>query len=203
MAQYFALAILTMGIVNTIGSDDLLGAFAAGECTVTPKLGTYSSPSGCTFTSWEDDENSPSIHSTVFTFADVLDYILNCGCFIYIGAWFRWEDFTSSELGIRPWKLVVLSIGILILRRLPALLLLYKWVPEIKDVNEALFCGYFGESFLSFSVPPLNLNVIRPSTCQTRTMICIDNLPLFVDGRQCPFYSHSSQTQACGASQSS
>ncbi len=30
VAQYLALAIFTMGIVNTIGSDDLLAAFAAG-----------------------------------------------------------------------------------------------------------------------------------------------------------------------------
>jgi NhaP-type Na+/H+ or K+/H+ antiporter len=81
----------------------------------------------------------------VSSFASVIDCILNCGCFIYIGAWFKWEDFTLTELGIRPWKLVVLSIGILALRRLPALLMLYKWVPEIKDVKEALFCGHFGE----------------------------------------------------------
>lgn len=35
MAQCLALAILTMGIVKTIGSDDLLGAFAAGKSSVT------------------------------------------------------------------------------------------------------------------------------------------------------------------------
>jgi hypothetical protein len=38
MAQCLALAILTMGIVNTIGSDDLLGAFAAGKSSVTPNV---------------------------------------------------------------------------------------------------------------------------------------------------------------------
>ena len=33
VAQFLALAILTIGLVNTIGSDDLLAAFAAGEWT--------------------------------------------------------------------------------------------------------------------------------------------------------------------------
>ena len=31
VAQFLALAIFTIGLVNTIGSDDLLAAFAAGE----------------------------------------------------------------------------------------------------------------------------------------------------------------------------
>ncbi|EKM81148.1 hypothetical protein AGABI1DRAFT_112841 [Agaricus bisporus var. burnettii JB137-S8] len=137
MAQCLALAILTMGIVKTIGSDDLLGAFAAGY----------------TFTAWDDDSDDYSDDGTpdptssfgfTSSFVSVLDYLLNCGCFIYIGAWFKWEEFTLTELGIQPWKLVVLSIGILALRRLPALILLYKWVPEIKDLKEALFCGHFG-----------------------------------------------------------
>ena len=32
VAQYLALAIFTAGVVSTIGSDDLLAAFAAGAC---------------------------------------------------------------------------------------------------------------------------------------------------------------------------
>ncbi len=32
VAQYLALAFLTIGIASTIGVDDLLAAFAAGEC---------------------------------------------------------------------------------------------------------------------------------------------------------------------------
>jgi NhaP-type Na+/H+ or K+/H+ antiporter len=50
------------------------------------------------------------------------------------------------ELGIEPWKLVVLFIAILILRRIPALLLIYKFVPEIETWREALFSGHFGMS---------------------------------------------------------
>lgn len=32
VAQYLALAVFITGLVSTIGSDDLLAAFAAGEC---------------------------------------------------------------------------------------------------------------------------------------------------------------------------
>ena len=48
------------------------------------------------------------------------------------------------ELGITPPRLVVLCIAILFARRIPALLMLYKWIPEIRDWREALFTGHFG-----------------------------------------------------------
>jgi len=52
------------------------------------------------------------------------------------------------DLGITPWRLLVLCVGILLLRRIPAVLMLYKWVPEITNWKEALFCGHFGELIL-------------------------------------------------------
>ena len=79
-------------------------------------------------------------------FAAVIDLVLNCACFIYIGAWLPFVQFNIPELGILPWKLVVLCIGILILRRIPCLLLIYKRVPDLKNWKEALFCGHFGEA---------------------------------------------------------
>jgi hypothetical protein len=33
VVQYLALALFTAGVVATIGSDDLLAAFAAGQCS--------------------------------------------------------------------------------------------------------------------------------------------------------------------------
>lgn len=47
---------------------------------------------------------------------------------------------------------MVLSIGILILRRIPAILALYRWVPEIANWKEALFCGHFGEHRFFYSL---------------------------------------------------
>ena len=78
-------------------------------------------------------------------FSTVLDLLLNCACFVYIGAWLPFEAFNSPVLGITPWRLIVLFIAVLFLRRIPPLLVLYKWVPEITNWREALFSGHFGK----------------------------------------------------------
>jgi NhaP-type Na+/H+ or K+/H+ antiporter len=80
-------------------------------------------------------------------FSSVIDYVLNCGCFIYIGAWLPFDAYNSPEYGITPWKLILLMVAILVLRRIPPLLALYKFVPEIASWQEALFSGHFGEWF--------------------------------------------------------
>ncbi|KAG7093924.1 hypothetical protein E1B28_007559 [Marasmius oreades] len=124
LTQQLALGLLTMGIVSTIGSDDLLAAFAAGSAL-----------------SWDGKFN---VHIENETFASIIDFVLNCACFIYIGAWLPFEKFNSEALGIEVWRLFVLLIVVILLRRIPALLSLGPWVPEIRDWKEALFCGHFG-----------------------------------------------------------
>lgn len=57
-------------------------------------------------------------------FSSVIDLLLNCGCFVYIGAWIPFTAFNSPDLGITPWRLIVLCLAVLVLRRIPALLLL-------------------------------------------------------------------------------
>jgi sodium/hydrogen antiporter len=54
------------------------------------------------------------------------------------------DAFDASELGIKPSRLIVLFIAVMIIRRIPSLLLLYKWIPEIEKRREALFSGHFG-----------------------------------------------------------
>ncbi|KAG2132016.1 Sodium/hydrogen exchanger family-domain-containing protein [Suillus bovinus] len=124
VAQYLALSIFTIGIASTIGADDLLAAFAAGSAI-----------------SWDGHFN---VQTENDVFSSVIDYVLNCGCFIYIGAWLPLEAYNSPEYGITPWRLVLLVIVILVLRRIPPLLALYKFVPEIATWKEALFSGHFG-----------------------------------------------------------
>lgn len=124
VAQYLALSIFTIGIASTIGADDLLAAFAAGSAI-----------------SWDGHFNEQTENDT---FSSVIDYVLNCGCFIYIGAWLPFGDYNSPEYGITPWRLVILVNAILVLRRIPPLLALYKFIPEIASWKEALFSGHFG-----------------------------------------------------------
>ncbi|KAF9478628.1 hypothetical protein BDN70DRAFT_921783 [Pholiota conissans] len=124
VAQYLALAVFITGFVSLVGSDDLLAAFAAGSAI-----------------SWDGEFNT---HTEGESFASVIELLLNCGCFIYIGAWLPFDSFTMPELGITPWRLLVLSGGIMFLRRIPAILTLYRWIPEIASWREALFSGHFG-----------------------------------------------------------
>ena len=77
-------------------------------------------------------------------FSHVIDFVMNCACFIYIGAWLPFQAYDAPEVGLSPWKLVVLLIFILAMSRIPFLLLLYKFVPDVHDLKEALFCGHFG-----------------------------------------------------------
>jgi len=85
-------------------------------------------------------------------FASVIDYVLNCGCFIYIGAWLPFADYNAPQFGITPWRLVVLMIAILVLRRIPSLLMLYKFIPEISSWREALFSGHFGKQISVYTI---------------------------------------------------
>ena len=100
----------------------------------------FSSSSGCAL-SW-NGKFKERVEGQ--SFAAVIEYILNCGCFFYIGAWLPWKDFSLPSVGISPWRLAIFSIGVLLLRRFPAILALYKWVPQIKNWKQALLCGHFG-----------------------------------------------------------
>ncbi|KAJ3850494.1 Cation/H+ exchanger [Lentinula lateritia] len=117
VAQYIAMSFLTVGVARTIGSDDLLAAFAAGSAM-----------------SWDGHFNE-QIEGEIF--ASVIDLVLNC-------AWLPFKDFNMPSLGIEPWRLTVLLISVALLRRIPPMMLLYKWIPEISSWQEALFSGHFG-----------------------------------------------------------
>ncbi|KAI6046092.1 Cation/H+ exchanger, partial [Pisolithus marmoratus] len=132
IAQYLALAIFTIGVASSLGADDLLAAFSAGSAI-----------------SWDEHFN---VQTEGDAFASVIDYVLNCGCFIYIGAWLPFSSYNSADLGITPWRLSCLLIAILFLRRIPPLLLLYRFVPEISSWKEALFSGHFAERPLQMGV---------------------------------------------------
>jgi sodium/hydrogen antiporter len=144
VAQYLALAFLTIGVCSTLGVDDLLAAFAAGSWVqvLRPLLIFWSFPSFRAI-SWDGHFNI-QIENEVFS--SVIDLVLNCACFVYIGAWLPFSDFNVPQLGLEPWRLVVLVIAILLVRRIPSLLLLYKFIPEIGSWREALFSGHFGNA---------------------------------------------------------
>ncbi|THU75975.1 hypothetical protein K435DRAFT_879907, partial [Dendrothele bispora CBS 962.96] len=103
---------------------DLLAAFAAGNAIA-----------------WDDAFNEQVKGDN---FSSVLDFALNCGAFIYIGAWLPFTSFNDSSLGLDVWRLVVLFLAILAFRRIPSIMLLYCWVDEINGWKQAMFTDHFG-----------------------------------------------------------
>lgn len=124
VAQYVSLAILSIGICTLLGSDDLLAAFACG-----------------TAFAWDGAFNKATEDSM---FSNVIDLLFNCACFIYIGAIIPFKDFGNAAFNLSVWRLIVLALLILLLRRLPVILALYKFIPDLKTFREALFVGWFG-----------------------------------------------------------
>lgn len=121
---YFVLALFCTGVGSIIGTDDLLVAFAAGAAF-----------------SWDGWFARKTEESHV---SNVIDLLLNMAFFVYFGAIVPWDQFDEASLGISPWKLVILAILIILFRRLPIMLALKPFIPDIRTWREALFCGHFG-----------------------------------------------------------
>lgn len=75
-----------------------------------------------------------------------MDVLLNFGGFMYIGTILPWSEFHQPELtGITYPRLFALGFMVLLFRRIPAVLVLYKAMPNVCcNLQEALFMGYFG-----------------------------------------------------------
>jgi len=125
VAMYVALALLVTGLTTLAGSDDLLAAFACG-----------------TAFAW-DDWFTESIEES--NFSSTIDLLANSMVFVYLGAtmpFSAWNDPDGTTL--TPWRLVLVAIGVLALRRLPTIFALQWWIPDIKTRREAIFVGHFG-----------------------------------------------------------
>ncbi|RSM07441.1 hypothetical protein CEP52_005258 [Fusarium oligoseptatum] len=123
--SFFAisLALFVLGTCGLIGTDDVLACFIAGN----------------TFT-WDDwfrlETKDDSLQPTI-------DMLLNVTIFLWYGAVIPWELF--NENSVMPiWKLVVLGILVLLLRRLPWVFAMHKWIPQIEEAKQAVFVGFFG-----------------------------------------------------------
>lgn len=80
----------------------------------------------------EDDSLQPTI-----------DMLLNVSVFMWYGAVAPWREFRVNDV-IPLWRLILLGILILLLRRIPMVLLFHKKIKEIEDWPQALFVGFFG-----------------------------------------------------------
>jgi len=121
---YILLSLICTGLGSILGVDDLLVSFAAGAAFA-----------------W-DGWFAKKSHGQQLSSA--IDLLLNVGYFLYFGTIIPWADYNNKELGLDWWRLVILGLVIVFLRRIPAALAAKPFVPAIKTWKEALFVGHFG-----------------------------------------------------------
>ncbi|KAL4887009.1 Sodium/hydrogen exchanger family-domain-containing protein [Aspergillus karnatakaensis] len=124
-------AVLGMFIVGScgcFGSDETLACFIAGSIL-----------------NW-DGLFHAELQLRHDSFNSSLEILLNYVTFGYLGAVMPWEEFQMPEsTGITAPQLLGLGVLILIFRRIPAIMVGYRFMPEVcSNWKEALFMGHFG-----------------------------------------------------------
>jgi len=112
LAYGVGLAFFTLGVVGMIGSDDILCCFVVGNA----------------FT-WDDWFR---VQTEDTAFQDVIDTLLNTAIFLYIGSVLPWNQF-GNFWGITPWRLVVLGILVMLVRRVPWVIAMVSSSAPVRD----------------------------------------------------------------------
>ncbi|KAJ6259231.1 hypothetical protein Dda_6130 [Drechslerella dactyloides] len=121
---YFTLALFCAGAGSILGVDDLLVGFCAGVA--------FSNDG------WFAHKTEESHVS------NVIDLLLNLAYFVYFGAIIPWNQYNRPDWGLEPWRLVCISILVIFFRRIPVMVVLRPFIPDIKTFRESLFAGHFG-----------------------------------------------------------
>ncbi|KAL2214366.1 sodium/hydrogen exchanger family protein [Sarocladium strictum] len=123
-----ALGLFLAGTSGVLGTNDLIACAAAGHAL-----------------NW-DGEYLLEIERRHDEVNESIDVLLNFGGFMYIGAIIPWSDFHDPDgTGITLGRLFGMAFMVFIFRRIPAILMGYKFMPRaVADWREALFMGYFG-----------------------------------------------------------
>ncbi|KAJ5772769.1 Cation/H+ exchanger [Penicillium paradoxum] len=122
-----AMGLFIVGTCGCFGSDETLACFIAG-CALNWD-GSYH---------FEVEERHDSFNSTIGN-------LLNIGTFMFLGAIMPWDQMhMPNQSGITIPRLVGLGFLILIFRRIPAIMMGYRFMPKVcESWKEALFMGYF------------------------------------------------------------
>ncbi|OBT53220.1 hypothetical protein VE04_06239 [Pseudogymnoascus sp. 24MN13] len=118
-----ALALFIVGSCGLIGSDDVLACFIAGNV----------------FT-WDDWFRLKTLDDSL---QPTVDMLLNLSIFMWFGAICPWPKFLYNDV-LPIHRLIFLGILILLLRRLPIVFALRKFIHQIEDERQAIFVGFFG-----------------------------------------------------------
>lgn len=150
---YFVLALFCAGSGSILGVDDLLVGFAAGV--------------GFSNDGWFTQKTEESHVS------NVIDLLLNLAYFVYLGTIIPWEQYNAIDLGVTPWRLVVIAIFVILFRRIPIMMALKPFIPDIKTWREALFAGHFGP----IGVGAIFVAILARAELETGTTTPLADLP--------------------------
>lgn len=118
-----SLALFIVGTCGMIGSDDVLACFIAGNV----------------FT-WDDWFRLETLDDSL---QPTIDMLLNVSIFMWYGAVCPWGEFHENSV-LPLGRLVALGILVLLLRRLPWVFAVHRYIPQIEEVRQAIFVGFFG-----------------------------------------------------------
>lgn len=118
-----SLALFITGTCGLIGSDDVLACFIAGNV----------------FT-WDDWFRLETLDDSL---QPTIDMLLNVSIFMWYGTVCPWNDFLHNSV-VPIYRLIPLGILILLFRRLPWILAVHKYLPQIEEIRHAIFVGFFG-----------------------------------------------------------
>ncbi|KAL6939736.1 hypothetical protein ACO0RG_003581 [Hanseniaspora osmophila] len=123
---YIFLSLLMAGMGSLLGMDELLISFFGG----------------CAF-GW-DGFYQKNVSSSASPLTDGIDYLLNILYFAYFGTIIPWQKYNNPDLYLSAWRLILIGVVVVFLRRLPVVFTIFKWIPAIKNLRESLFVGWFG-----------------------------------------------------------
>lgn len=72
-----------------------------------------------------------------------IDMLLNLAVFMWFGAVCPWSSFLNNDI-IPIYRLIFLGILILLVRRLPIIFAMHKYIHQIEHSSQAAFVGFFG-----------------------------------------------------------
>ena len=153
LVYYFVLALFCAGSGSMLGMDDLLIGFACGV--------------GFSNDGWFTEKTEEAHVS------NVIDLLINLAFFVYFGTIIPWQQYNSDVLGLNAWRLVVIGILVLLFRRIPIMLALKPFIPDIKTWREALFAGHFGP----IGVGAIFVAILARAELETETTTPLEVLP--------------------------
>lgn len=99
-----------------------------------------------------------------------IDMLLNLAIFMWFGAVCPWSLFVHNDI-IPIYRLIFLGILILLVRRMPIVFAMHKYIHQIEQLSQAAFVGFFG---------PIGVGAIfylSVSREYLRTQVMVDGKP--------------------------